>query len=84
VHTVLGETVTVASRLQAMTGELSYPILIGEEAVRRSADARAQAVGKFMLEGLQNATAVYRLPVNFEPSHLQLVYSIERDKALSA
>lgn len=37
-HTALGETVTVASRLTAMTGELAQPLLIGEKAAEKLAD----------------------------------------------
>jgi adenylate cyclase len=82
VHTVLGETVTIAKRLQELTADLSSPILLGSEVVRLAADTRPQSVGNFVLEGLSEAYKVYRMPVSYDASHLQLVYSIDRDKPM--
>lgn len=65
-HAALGETVTVASRLTAMTGELAHPLLVGERAaerlVARAADAampRLCSLGSFLLEGLRRPRQVY-------------------------
>jgi adenylate cyclase len=82
VHAVLGETVTIAKRLQELTADLSSPILLGPEVVRLAADTRPQSVGNFVLEGLSAACKVYRMPVSYDASHLQLVYSIDRDKPM--
>lgn len=66
VHTVLGKTVTVATRLQALTADLSWPILVGPGIVAQpgvslpqGADLRRQ--GEFLLEGLTQASVVHAL-----------------------
>lgn len=82
VHSVLGETVTIASRLENLTGELAYPILLGPEVVRRAQPAQAQALGDFLLDGLTQPRKIYSLPVQYGPGHLHLVYSADQDQAL--
>lgn len=74
-HAALGETVTVASRLTAMTGELAYPILIGEKATERLNRPDAQAanpgiisLGSFLLEGLRRPRQVYAVMAEQEKS----------------
>ena len=83
VHSVLGETVTIAARLEALTAELAYPILVGPEAVRQSGSTDTKALGDFLLAGLSRARKVHALPVEYDANHLHLVYSVEQDKALS-
>jgi len=83
VHSVLGETVTIAARLEALTAELAYPILVGPEAVRQSGNPEAKPLGDFLLAGLSRARKVHALPVQYDANHLHLVYSVEQDKALS-
>ncbi len=80
-HTVLGEAVTVATRLQALTGELAYPILAGANvaAVRRdtvSSDGSGSLLrlGDFLLNGLTRPRTIYALPVDLAPSHLRLIH----------
>lgn len=80
VHAVLGEPVTVAVRLEALTGDLAYPILLGPEVVRLAANTQPQPLGDFLLDGLQTPRKIYRLPVHYEASHLHLVYSIDQEK----
>lgn len=82
VHSVLGETVTIASRLENLTAELAYPILLGPEVVRRAQPANAQALGDFLLAGLTQPRKIHSLPVQYGPAHLHLVYSAEQDQAL--
>ncbi len=60
-HTVLGETVTIASRLQALTADLAQPILIGEGAAAHLAPDTVTSLGSFLLEGLRRSHAVYAL-----------------------
>lgn len=82
VHSVLGETVTIASRLENLTAELAYPILLGPEVVRQAQPAKAQALGDFLLAGLTQPRKIHSLPVQYGPAHLHLVYSAEQDQAL--
>ena len=84
VHSVLGPAVTIASRLQALTAELAYPILIGPEAVAQSPAAQVKAIGDFLLFGVQQPCKIHTLPVEYPPHHLQLAFSNERDTALHA
>ena len=58
-HTALGETVSIASRLQAMSAELAAPIVIGPTAATMLPDARLISVGDFLLEGLQIPRTLY-------------------------
>lgn len=82
VHSVLGETVTIASRLENLTAELAYPILLGPELVRRAQPAQAQCLGDFLLAGMTKPRQIYNLPVQYGPAHLHLVYSAEQDQVL--
>jgi adenylate cyclase len=82
VHSVLGETVTIAARLENLTAELAYPILLGPEVVRQAQPAKAQALGDFLLAGLTQPRKIHCLPVTYGPGHLQLVYSADQDQAL--
>lgn len=65
VHTVLGQTVTVALRLRSMTSDLAYPILLGPElAARLGAQPQTQhmllkSLGSFLLPGLMQPSTVY-------------------------
>lgn len=82
VHAVLGETVTIASRLENLTAELAYPILLGPEVVRRAQPAKVHALGDFLLEGLTQPRKIHSLPVQYSQGHLHLVYSADQDQAL--
>lgn len=65
VHTVLGQTVTVALRLCAMTNDLAYPILVGEGTAQRVPPRLDQPhtvlkpLGSFLLASLRQGTKVY-------------------------
>ena len=51
-HTLLGDTVTIALRIQEMTAELAQPILLGERAARQLDAELLQSQGSFLLQGL--------------------------------
>ena len=58
-HTLCGETVSVVLRIQEMTADLSYPILIGEVAARYLQDAPLKSLGHYMLPGLTTAHLLF-------------------------
>lgn len=51
-HVALGEPVSVASRLQQMTQDLSMPILIGPQLAGQLASGSTEALGDYLLEGM--------------------------------
>ncbi|PUE31989.1 CHASE2 domain-containing protein [Limnohabitans sp. Hippo4] len=81
VHTVMGEAVSVASRLEKLTAELGYPVLVGPKTLAQCANApeaqNTQKLGDFLLSGMRAPRTVYALNVPIDPSHLQLVSSME-------
>lgn len=81
VHTVMGEAVSVASRLEKLTAELGYPVLVGPKALAQCANAPeaqdTQKLGDFLLSGMRAPRTVYALNVPIDPSHLHLVSSME-------
>ena len=58
-HAALGETVTIAARLQGLTADLAEPILIGEGAAGHLAADAVHSLGSFLLEGLRRSHLVY-------------------------
>jgi adenylate cyclase len=58
-HAALGEPVSVASRLQQMTQELSMPLLIGPEMARHLPETSTEPLGEFLLEGLLSPYTLY-------------------------
>lgn len=64
-HGALGETVTIAARLTALTGDLAHPLLIGEKAAARLNPAESgvalMPLGSFLLDGLRCAHKIYAL-----------------------
>ena len=81
VHTVMGEAVSVAARLEKLTAELGYPVLVGPKALVQCGNAPeaqdTQKLGDFLLSGMRAPRTVYALNVPIDPSHLQLVSSME-------
>ncbi len=73
VHAVLGQTITVAMRLQDMTAELAYPVLVGAEAAERigvpfeRSDLALKPLGSFLLPGLRHSTKVFTLRTLMQP-----------------
>ena len=51
-HTLLGDTVTIALRIQEMTAQLAQPILLGERAARQLDAELLQSQGSYLLQGL--------------------------------
>lgn len=51
-HAALGEPVSVASRIQQMTVDLSVPILLGPEMASRLPSEQSESLGEYLLEGL--------------------------------
>jgi len=58
-HAALGEPVSVASRLQQMTQDLSMPLLIGPEMARQLPPQSTEPLGDFLLEGLDSPYTLY-------------------------
>jgi len=82
-HAVLGETVTIAARLEGLTADLAYPILMGPEVVLQSGTDQAKPLGDFLLAGLSKPRKVHALPVPYDANHLHLAFSAEQDKAMA-
>ncbi len=82
VHTVLGETVTMAANLQKLTGDLGYPILLGPALAGYSAQSPPlQPLGEFLLPGLVRPQTLYAYPVEVDQQHLRLVLGAENERA---
>lgn len=62
-HTVLGRTVTIASRLVEMTAELAHPILVGEGLAAQVGTMHLESMGTFLLEGLRVPHHIYAYPL---------------------
>ena len=77
VHTVMGEAVSVAARLESLTAELGYPVLIGPKAQAQAECAEAQKIGDFLLAGMRTPRTVYALQIQVDPSHLHLVSALD-------
>ena len=58
-HTLCGETVSVAMRIQEMTVDLSTPILVGEVAARYLTDVKLESMGRYLLPGLINTHTLF-------------------------
>ena len=58
-HTMLGDTVAIAMRIQEMTAELALPILIGPAAAASLDDEELQSQGRFLLAGLRVPQTLY-------------------------
>lgn len=58
-HAALGEPVTVAVRLQAMTQDLSVPILVGPRLAATLPVADTVAQGEYLLEGLSRHSELF-------------------------
>jgi adenylate cyclase len=77
VHTVMGEAVSVASRLEKLTAELGYPVLVGPKALAESGFKDAHKLGEFLLAGMRTPSTVYALKIEIDPSHLHLVAGMD-------
>ena len=61
-HMVMGRTVTIASRLVAMTADLGHPILVGEGLAAQVGGIGLKSMGTFLLDGLRVPHHVYAPP----------------------
>ena len=77
VHTVMGEAVSVAARLEKLTSELGYPVLVGPQALTMSGMADVHKLGDFLLAGMRTPRTVYALKIEVDPSHLHLVSGLD-------
>ena len=77
VHTVMGEAVSVASRLEKLTAELGYPVLVGPQAIAHSGFNDVHKLGDFMLAGMRTPRTVYALKIVIDQSHLHLVSGLD-------
>ena len=77
VHAVMGEAVSVASRLEKLTAELGYPVLVGPQAKTQSGHKDTQRLGDFLLAGMRTPRTVYALQIEVDPSHLHLVAGLD-------
>ena len=74
--TVLGQTVTIALRLQGLTADLAYPVLVGPAAAHRiglpfeQASLALKPLGSFLLPGLQHSCKVFTLRTLLQPGSL--------------
>jgi adenylate cyclase len=59
----MGETITVAARLQALTVDLAQPILVGEGTARLLPEGSVSSLGSFLLEGLRTGRQIYAPPL---------------------
>lgn len=62
-HLAMGRTVTVASRLVAMTADLTHPILIGEGMAARLTSRPLESMGTFLLDGMRIPHHIYAYPL---------------------
>lgn len=73
VHTVLGSTVTIALRLQGLTADVAYPVLVGQGAAERIGlgperpELALKPLGSFLLPGLQHGCKVFTLRALLQP-----------------
>ena len=58
-QTLCGEVVTVTLRIQEMTADLAYPVLIGEVAARYLPDVELESLGHYLLPGLRKAHVLF-------------------------
>ena len=84
VHTVMGEAVSVASRLEKLTSELGYPVLIGPNARAQSGYTDVHKLGDFLLAGMRSSRTVYALQIEIDAAHLHLVAGLEAGFASEA
>jgi adenylate cyclase len=62
-YTLLGDTVTIALRIQEMTAELALPVLLGEGVARLLYDQRLESQGRYLLSGLRVPQTLYAPPM---------------------
>ena len=73
----MGEAVSVASRLEKLTSELGYPVLVGPQAKAQSGFTEVHKLGDFLLSGMSTPRTVYAMQIEVDPSHLQKVSGLD-------
>lgn len=63
VYTALGESVTVARRLEGLTRDVARPILVGNGAKEKLGERGLDYLGEFLLEGLRRPHRVWSPPL---------------------
>lgn len=67
-HILLGQPLSQALQIQAMTAELGQPLLLGDRvADALQAQTRLQDLGSYLLEGTRKPTRLYALPPHDVP-----------------
>lgn len=64
-HTLLGDTVTIALRIQEMTQDLAQPVLVGECAARDLSGNILISQGSFLLDGLRTPHVLFALNTSY-------------------
>lgn len=82
-HTLLGETVTVAVQLQALTSDLASPVLVGEQ-VASAAPGDYKPMGFFLLPGLTRSRRVFSLSVLTPAQQQERLKSLDVDRSNAA
>jgi len=75
---------SVAARLEKLTADLGYPVLVGPKAIQHSGFADVHKLGDFLLAGMRVPRTVYALQIQVDPSHLQLVSGLDAGYASEA
>jgi len=58
-HALLGDTVTIAMRIQELTADLAQPVLLGECVARQIVSVPIQSQGSYLLAGLTNPHVLF-------------------------
>ena len=58
-HAAMGEPVSVASRIQQMTADLSMPIIVGPQLAALLSPEELESLGEYLLEGIGKHCALY-------------------------
>jgi class 3 adenylate cyclase len=65
---LLGDTVTVALRIQELTADLAQPLLLGECVARQLGNTFIESQGSYLLVGLKNPHTLFApVPEKVEP-----------------
>jgi adenylate cyclase len=80
IHTLLGDTVTIALRIQGLTVDLAQPILLGACVARFLPDAGLISQGSFLLDGLMSPHTLFAAPYQTTYKSKKSLASISKPK----